>query len=52
MTELAQAIMDDTEEYANEVFDEETGTLLKYQKLITHPKYSEVWMHSSAKEIG
>jgi len=56
MTELAQAIFDDnqfaTKEYANEVFDEESGQLLKYRKLITHPKYQEVWLHSSANEFG
>jgi hypothetical protein len=57
MTELAQAIMGDnpkglTQEYANEVFDEETGELLKYRKLINHPKYHEVWRHSSANEFG
>jgi hypothetical protein len=35
MTELAQAVMDDdptaTAEFANEVFDEESGKLMKYQ---------------------
>jgi hypothetical protein len=41
MTELAQAIIDDnpTAEFANEVFDMESEKLLKYLKLITHPKY-------------
>ncbi len=56
MTELAQAILDDNPntswEYANEIFDDETGKLLKYRKLISHPKYREVWMHSSANEFG
>jgi hypothetical protein len=44
MPELAQAIIDDnrTAEFANEVFDTESKKLLKYQKLITHPKYHEV----------
>ena len=54
--ERAQAIMDDNPrpatEFANEVFDEESGKLLKYRKLITHPQYREVWMHSSANEFG
>ena len=59
MTELAQAILDDGPkpvkfkiEFANEIFDEETGKLLKYRKLISHPKYHETWSHSSANEFG
>jgi len=54
MMELAQAIVDDnpTIEFANEVFDEDSGKLMKYRQLITHPKYQEVWMHSSANEFG
>jgi hypothetical protein len=53
MTELAQAIIDDnpTVEFTNEVFDMEYEKLLKYQKLITHPKYHKVWMHSSANKF-
>ncbi len=54
--ELAQAILDNrphaTTEFANEVFDKESGKMLTYRKLITHPKYQEVWMHSSANEFG
>jgi hypothetical protein len=43
MTELAQAIMDDhPSEFANEVFDKETRQLLKYRKLIMHPKHCKV----------
>jgi hypothetical protein len=56
MTELAQTVIDDDPTaaggFANEVIDEESGKLLKYQKLITHPKYCKVWMHSSANEFG
>jgi hypothetical protein len=54
MMELAQAIVDDmpTIEFANEVFDEDSGKFMKYRQLITHPKYREVWMHSSANEFG
>ncbi len=56
MTELAQAILDDNPttavEHANEIFDAETGHVLKYRKLISHPKYREAWMHSSANEFG
>ncbi len=26
--------------------------MLKYRKLITHPKYREAWTHSSANEFG
>jgi hypothetical protein len=46
--------MDDTpvKEFAYEVFDEESGKLMKYRQLITHPKYREVWMHFSANEFG
>jgi hypothetical protein len=56
MMELAQAILEDnpnpTKEHACEVFDEESGKQLKYRQLITHPKYKEIWMHSSANEFG
>ena len=52
MEELAQAVLDQDPkcavEYANEIFDEESGKLMKYRQLITHPKYKEVWFHSSA----
>ncbi len=58
MTELAQVILDDNPrpidfafEFAGEIFDEETGELLTYRKLIAHPKYHEVWSHSSANEF-
>jgi hypothetical protein len=55
MTELAQAVIDDdptaAAEFSNEVFDEESGKLLKYQKLITLPKHCKVWMHSSANKF-
>jgi hypothetical protein len=37
---------------AQAIFDEESGEMLKYRKLITHPKYREVWTHSSANEFG
>jgi hypothetical protein len=40
MTELAQVILSDTgvtTDFANEVFDEESGKLMKYRQLITHP---------------
>jgi hypothetical protein len=43
MTELAQAVIDDNPtaaaEFVSEIFNEESKKLLKYQKLITHPKY-------------
>ncbi len=55
MTKWAQAILSDTgvaTNFANEVFDEESGKLMKYQQLITHPRYQEVWMHSSTNEFG
>ena len=56
MTELAQAIIDDNPhaitEFANEVFDEETGQLLKYRELLAHPRHHDAWMLSSANEFG
>jgi hypothetical protein len=56
MEELAQAVLNDNprpaEEYANEIFNEDMGKLMKYRQLITHPKYREVWFHSSANEFG
>ena len=55
MIELAQAIIDDGPaiiESVNEIFDEETGKFLKYQKLISHPKYQETWLHSLANKFG
>jgi hypothetical protein len=39
-------------ETAQAIFDEQSGQMLKYQKLITHPKYREAWTHSSANEFG
>ena len=39
-------------ESAHAIFDEESGQMLKYRKLITHPKYKEAWTHSSANEFG
>jgi len=54
--ELAQAILDDethnTKEVACEIFDEESGKLLKYRQLLAHPMHREIWMHSSANEFG
>ncbi len=41
-----------TSETAHAIFDKESGKMLKYRKLITHPKYQETWMHSSANEFG
>ncbi len=56
ITELAQTIVDDnpptTRQFAVEMFDGESGKWLKYCNLITHPKYQEVWMRSSANEFG
>ncbi len=56
MTELAHAVIDDdptaAAEFANKVFDKESGKLLKYRKLITYPKHCKVWMHSSANKFG
>jgi hypothetical protein len=41
-----------TSEMAHAPFDKESGKMLKYRKLITHRKYREAWMHSSANEFG
>jgi hypothetical protein len=37
---------------AQAIFDKEMGQMLKYRKLITHPKYREAWTHSSTNEFG
>ncbi len=37
---------------ANAIFDEESGQVLKYRKLLSNPKYKEVWSHSSANKFG
>ncbi len=37
---------------AQAIFDKESGQMLKYRKLITHPKYRKAWTHSSANECG
>jgi hypothetical protein len=39
-------------ETVHAIFDKESGKMLKYRKLITHPKYREAWAHSSANEFG
>ena len=56
ITELAEAVLDDDPkaalEFANEIFDADSGQMLKYRKLITHPKHCDVWLHSSANEFG
>ena len=53
---MAQALLDDnastTIKQAFEIFDKDTGKLLKYRQLISHPKYSKLWTHSSANEFG
>jgi hypothetical protein len=52
--EAAMNIMECNLRYktARAIFDKESGQTLKYWKLITHPKYWEVWIHSSANEFG
>ncbi len=56
ITELAGAVLDDDPkaalEFANEIFDMDSGQILKYRKLISHPKHCDIWMHSSANEFG
>jgi hypothetical protein len=37
---------------AQAIFDKELGQMLKYWKLINHPKYRKAWTHSSANEFG
>lgn len=36
----------------NKVFDINTGKSLKYRQLLQHPKYHQIWLHSSANEFG
>jgi hypothetical protein len=56
MTKLVLAIIDDDPrvalEFASEILDKESGQLLRYQKLMTHPKYCEIWMHSLHTNLG
>ena len=39
-------------EKALAVLDEESGKLLKYKQLMTHPKYKKDWQVSAADEFG
>ena len=39
-------------DYANNVFDADSGKLLKYRQLLTNPRYQLVWNTSSANEFG
>ncbi len=39
-------------ETAHAISDEESGKMLKYRQLITHPKYQDAWTHSSANKFG
>ena len=56
ITELAEAVLDDDSkaalEFAIEIFDADSGQMLKYQQLISHPKHCDIGMHSSANEFG
>ena len=38
--------------FALEVYNKDLGKMFKYCKLIIHPKYKDIWMHSSANEFG
>jgi hypothetical protein len=39
-------------EMAQAIFDKESGKLLKYRALLTHPKYCKAWTHLSANYFG
>jgi hypothetical protein len=39
-------------ESANSVLDQETGNLLEYRQLLTHPRFKEIWNKSAADEFG
>ena len=39
-------------EVVNLVLDQDTGKLLKYRQLLSHPKLKEDWNLSSANEFG
>jgi hypothetical protein len=34
------------------IFNEKSGQVLKYRKLLNHPRYKEVWSHSSANKFS
>jgi hypothetical protein len=52
--EAAMNVMENNlrSETAQAIFDKESGKLLKYRALLTHPKYCEAWTHSSANKFG
>ena len=39
-------------DYVNNIFDADTGKILKYRQLLTNPRYKTVWSTSSANEFG
>ena len=52
LNSLKQFAMEKDCEEVNAVLDKQTGKLLEYKQLITHPKYREDWLLSSANEFG
>jgi hypothetical protein len=52
--EAAMNVMENNlrSETTQAIFDEESGKLLKYRALLTHPKYRKAWTHSSANKFG
>ena len=49
---LKQFAIEKDNETVNAVLDKRTGRLLEYKQLISHPKYKEDWLLSSANEFG
>ena len=37
---------------ANAIFDEQSGKMLNYRQLLTHPNHKDIWTKSSADEFG
>jgi hypothetical protein len=52
--EVAMNVMENNlrSETAQAFFDKESGKLLNYRALLTHPKYREAWTHLTANEFG
>lgn len=54
-TRTAHSILNTHEQLnllANAVYDSESGKMLNYRQLLTHPNYKDVWTTSSADEFG
>lgn len=56
VTNLVQVVLEEekaeTSDVTFEVFDDESGQLMMYRQLISHPKYHKVWSKSAANKFG